>query len=121
MLTRVVAPVFILGSGIEAMNAWHDAQYAEEAEAHRYLVDIRQRLASEGNISVETVELVGSVADLLIHLAASHPGSMLVMGTHGRGGLGRAVVGSVAAEVMSRATTPVVIVPPHPTGDATTQ
>jgi nucleotide-binding universal stress UspA family protein len=117
LLARIVAPIFIVGSGIEAMKARHDAQYAEEAEAHRYLTDIRQRLASEGNISVETVELVGPVADQLIRLAASHSGSLLVMGTHGRSGLARAVVGSVAAEVMSRTTTPVVAVPPPHAGD----
>lgn len=117
MLTRVVAPVFILGSGVEAMKARHDAQFAEEAEAHRYLTDTRVRLTSEGNIGVETVELVGPVADQLIQLAAAHPGSVLVMGTHGRSGLVRAVVGSVAAEVMSRTTSPVVIVPPPVAGD----
>lgn len=121
VLARIVAPVFIVGSGIEAMKARHDAQYAEEAEAHRYLTDTRQRLASEENISVETVELVGPVADQLIRLAASHPGSVLVMGTRGRSGLVRAVVGSVAAEVMSQATTPVVVVPPPPAGDTETK
>lgn len=111
MLARVVAPVFILGSGVAAMKVRHDAQYAEEAEAHRYLIDTRQQLASKGNIGVETIELVGPVADQLIQIAASHPGSVLVMGTHGRGGVRKALVGSVAAEVMSRATTPVIIVP----------
>ncbi len=119
MLIRVFTPVFIIGSGVEAIKTRHDVQYAEEAEAHRYLTDTRQRLTREGNVSVETVELVGPVADQLIQLAASHHGSVLVMGTHGRSGLGRALVGSVAAEVMSRATTPVVIVPPHPTEAAT--
>ncbi len=118
MLARIVAPVFIVGSGVEAMKARHDAQYAEEAEAHRYLIDLRQRLADEGNKSVETAELVGPVAEQLIQLAASHPGSVLVMGSHGQSGLVRAVVGSVAAEVMGRATTPVVIVPRHRTSDA---
>jgi nucleotide-binding universal stress UspA family protein len=114
MLARIVAPVFIVGSGVEAMKARHDVQYAEEAAAHRYLLGLRQRLADEGNMNVETAELVGPVAEQLIQLAASHPGSVLVMGTHGRSGLVRAVVGSVAAEVMSRATTPVMIVPSPP-------
>lgn len=110
-LVRVVAPIFILGSGVDAMKARHDAQYAEEAEAHRYLVEMRQRVAAEMQLDVETTELLGPVADQLMHLAESRRGSLLVMGTRGRGGLARLVVGSIAAEVMARTTTPVVIVP----------
>lgn len=111
VLVRVVAPVFVLGSGVDAMKARHDAQYEEQAEAHRYLVETRQRVAAETSLDVETTELVGPAANQLMHLAASHSGSLLVMGTHGRTGLARLVAGSVAAEVMSRAKTPVVIVP----------
>lgn len=118
LLVRVVPPVFILGSGVEAMNARHDAQYAEEVEAHCYLVATRERLEREENISAETLELVGPVADQLTHLVRAHPGSLLVMGTRGHGGLARVILGSVAAQVMSRATTPVVIVPPRPVDEA---
>ncbi len=117
LLVRVVPPVFILGSGVEAMQARHDAHYAEEVEAHRYLVATRERLARESNISAETLELFGPVADQLIHLSEVYPGSVLVMGTRGHGGLAWVVLGSVAADVMSHATTPVLIVPPRPTGD----
>jgi nucleotide-binding universal stress UspA family protein len=119
LLARVVAPIFMLGSGVEVVKARHDAQYAEEAEAHHYLMELRQRLAREGDIRMDTVELIGPVADHLIRLAASYPGSLLVMGSHGRSGLARAVIGSVAAAVMRQATTPVVIVPPRWDGDAT--
>lgn len=118
LLVRVVAPVFILGAGVEVVEAQRQAQYAEEVEAHRYLVETRQRLTAETQLRVETVELQGPIADQLTHLAATHAGSVLVMGTHGHGGLARVVVGSVAAEVLSRATTPLVIVPSRPTKDA---
>jgi nucleotide-binding universal stress UspA family protein len=43
---------------------------------------------------------------------------VLVMGTHGHSGLRRVVVGSVAADVLRRATTPLIIVPSRPTKDA---
>lgn len=118
LLVRVVAPIFVLGSGVEAMKARHDAQYTEEAEAHRYLVALRQRVAREATVSAETLELVGPVADQLIHLSARYPESVLVMGTHGRSGLARVIVGSVAAEVMNRATTPLVVVPSRLAKDA---
>lgn len=114
LLVRVVPPVFILGAGVDTLKAQHDTQYAEEAEAHRYLVEVRQRIAAETQLTVETSELVGPIAEHLTHLAAAHRGSVLVLGTHGRGGLARVVIGSVAAEVMDRATTPVIIVPSHP-------
>lgn len=111
VLVRVVAPIFILGAGIEALEAQREARYAEEAKAHRYLVETRERVASEAHIPVETIELVGPVAEQLTHLAAARQGSILVMGTHGQTGLARVMVGSVAADAMRRATTPLLIVP----------
>jgi len=37
---------------------------------------------------------------------------MIVIGTHGRSGLNRFIMGSVAEEVLRRARVPVVVVPP---------
>lgn len=113
VLVRVVAPQFMIGAGVEAIKAQREAQYAEEAEAHHYLVETRKRVAAETHLPVETIELVGPVAEQLTHLAASRPGSVLVMGTHGRTGLARVALGSVAAGALKHATTPLVIVPSH--------
>ena len=114
VLVRIVAPIFMIGAGVEAIEMQRQAQHAEEAEAHRYLVDTRERLATETQAALETTELVGPVGEHLTQLAAGHPGSVLVVGTHGRSGLARLVVGSVAADVLRRATTPLVIVPSRP-------
>lgn len=115
-MVRVVAPVFLIGAGVEAIEMQRQAQHAEEAEAHQYLVDMRQRIASETTVDVETIELVGPVGEHLAQLAATHPGSVLVVGTHGRSGLARVVVGSVAADVLRRAITPLMIVPSRSVG-----
>jgi len=45
-------------------------------------------------------------------LAESRPGDLLVIGTHGRSGFERLVLGSVAEKVVRRATRPVLTVPP---------
>ena len=45
--------------------------------------------------------------------AASLPADLLVMGTHGRGGLDRLVLGSVAEKVLRKAQCPVLTVPPQ--------
>lgn len=117
VLVRVAPPIFILGAGVEAQHAQREAQYAEEAEAHRYLVETRKRVAAETQLTVETIELVGPIAEQLTHLAASRKGSVLVVGSHGHSGLKRAIVGSVAADVLNRASTPLIIVPSKPGND----
>jgi nucleotide-binding universal stress UspA family protein len=55
-------------------------------------------------------EDVADVLDLAIREAGA---DLVVMSTHGRGGLGRSVFGSVANPLIRRAEVPVVLVPPH--------
>ena len=52
-----------------------------------------------------------SVAQGLLHLAARHQVDLIVIGTHGRSGIRRALLGSVAEEVLRHATCPVLVVP----------
>jgi nucleotide-binding universal stress UspA family protein len=119
LLVRVVAPTFLPGVGVEALETPRVAKFAEEAETRHYLIEARTRIAAEGQLSVEIAQVNGSVAEQLVYVAAALPGSVLVMGTHGRGGLARAVFGSVAADVLRASTTPVLIVPSHPAAEIT--
>jgi nucleotide-binding universal stress UspA family protein len=52
---------------------------------------------------------VGQILDVAAAMAAD----LIVMGTHGRGGFQRLVLGSVAERVLARAHCPVMAVPPH--------
>jgi nucleotide-binding universal stress UspA family protein len=52
-----------------------------------------------------------SVEDTILDVAESRGASLIVMGTHGRTGLARAVIGSVADRVLRRSPVPVVLVP----------
>lgn len=114
MLVRVVESPLVLGIGAEAAEVQREAQLAAEGEAHAYLAETKERLTSETSLEVETVERSGQVAEQLIRLAGTHPGSVLVMGTHGRGSLARVIIGSVAAEVLRHTPGPLVIVPSRP-------
>lgn len=79
----------------------------ERIAARDSLEPIAQNLRDRGQ--VVTVEYRrGPAAHEL--LAATQPGDMLVMVTHGRGGLGRWFMGSVAEAVIRRATVPVFLV-----------
>jgi nucleotide-binding universal stress UspA family protein len=52
----------------------------------------------------------GTVADTLIRLAGKHDALAIVVGTHGRGGLVRRLLGSTSQDVLRRARCPVVLV-----------
>jgi nucleotide-binding universal stress UspA family protein len=52
----------------------------------------------------------GAPADVILETAASERADLIVMSTHGHGGFGRWLYGSVADEVLCRATVPVLLV-----------
>ena len=66
-----------------------------------------------GGVQIET-RVVDAPADVAILEAAAEDGiELIVMSTHGRGGLGRWIYGSVADAILRDSPVPVLIVPPH--------
>ena len=79
----------------------------ERLAARDYLERIEQEVRDrQHTVTVEYRR--GSVADELI--AAARPEDLLIMATHGRGGLARWFLGSVAEAVLRRASVPVLLV-----------
>ncbi len=74
-----------------------------------YLEDLVSRLGA-GGVDAVAVKSEGDVAQRLIQRAKSEA-DLLVMATHGRGGLERAWLGSVADEVVHHVRLPVLLVP----------
>lgn len=58
----------------------------------------------------------GSASEEIVVFAESICAEMIVVGTHGRRGLRKLLLGSVAARVVERATCPVLIAAPEPIG-----
>jgi nucleotide-binding universal stress UspA family protein len=79
----------------------------ETAAAERYLDAIAKTFDSE---MIETVVRYGRPAERILQTAESRDNAMIVLASHGRGGLGRAVVGSVAGRVAQAATRPLFVV-----------
>lgn len=69
-----------------------------------------ERFLRRHDLSFKTLTLVGSPAQEILLAATREKAQLIVMGTHGRGFLGRAVMGSVAQNVVSGATVPVLLV-----------
>ncbi|MEQ0557978.1 universal stress protein [Amycolatopsis sp. NEAU-NG30] len=65
-------------------------------------------------VRIETAVRLGLAADLLLADAAD--AALIVLGSHGLGGLRGALIGSVALRVAAEASCPVVVVPGHQPG-----
>lgn len=74
-----------------------------------YLAAVRQRLEAAG-IDVETEHPEGRYAEAIVNRAIHHGADLIIMTTHGYGGLKRAVIGSVADEVVRTAPCPVLLI-----------
>ena len=72
-----------------------------------------ERIATTG---VKTALLVGDPAAEILRYARAHGVDLLVIGTHGRTGLRRLVLGSVAEHVVRQAPCPVMVVRPKEPG-----
>jgi nucleotide-binding universal stress UspA family protein len=87
-----------------------DEQVAVVREAETYLAAVAERLARRGVKNVETGVWYGPAATAIIEGAKLKRADLIVMSTHGRSGLGRLIVGSVAESVLRGTTTPLCIV-----------
>ena len=84
-----------------------------ETAVRRTLRPAERRLKSLGVADVVVDTTWGQHdAEEIVQAADRYGASMIVMGTHGRSGLARALLGSVAMGVMHHARVPVVFVPP---------
>jgi nucleotide-binding universal stress UspA family protein len=78
----------------------------EELKRHMAL------LAEETGWPVEPVLRTGSPRQEIVAELLDNPADLVVLGTHGRSGFERLLLGSVAADVVRRASTSVLVVPP---------
>jgi nucleotide-binding universal stress UspA family protein len=82
---------------------------AEQQEAAEYLAAAAGRMRSRG-FEVDCEQPQGPAAELIVQRAQEMEADLIAMTTHGRGGLGRLVFGSVADEVLRTAPCPVLLV-----------
>jgi nucleotide-binding universal stress UspA family protein len=80
-------------------------------ELRRFVLENR----TEGPCHVETTVLPGEARFEILREVAEHPVDLIVLGTHGRGGLDRLVLGSVAATVARKAPCSVLLISPEAT------
>lgn len=105
---------------------WHTSYVPLALEAQKELLDATKRLVEEsgakleqkfgkGRVRCEVLE--GYIKDKILEMAREWPADLIVMGSHGRRGFTRFLLGSVSEAVVSHAPCSVEIVKiPHPDG-----
>ena len=68
-------------------------------------------LAAAAGVNAQTALVGGSVPDAVLTTAQERGCDIIVMGTHGRSGIARAVLGSKTADVLARSPVPVLVAP----------
>jgi nucleotide-binding universal stress UspA family protein len=76
------------------------------------------RARAGGRVRIEGATRIGSAADEILRIAETGRYDLIVMGTHGRTGIRRLMLGSVAENVLRRAPIPVLTVRAHDAEDA---
>ena len=104
---HVVAPIIPAAYGSPISIA--DITTEMETQSKRQLQKLKAKGQKSG-VSVHTEVRVGDIDTEIRRAISDKKADLLVMGTHGRRGLSRLLMGSVAEEVMRDAKCPVLIV-----------
>lgn len=103
-----VEPPLYGGDAYGAAAAWQVL-----VEAEKWVADELEKWADEARkrkITVRTVVRNGSPSAEIVELASEEHADLVIMGTHGRGGMSRVLLGSVADRVIRTAPCPVLTV-----------
>ena len=107
LLRAAEAPAFAVGDPTEA-------QVRVVREAEEYLDAVKRRLQADTRAPIATAVWYGNPAETIAEAARFNRADMVVMTTHGRSGLGRILLGSVAESVIRSTATPILVL--HPDG-----
>jgi nucleotide-binding universal stress UspA family protein len=102
VLHIAVPPVVLYGEGMVAPEPeWYQEELIEK---------LHRLQPPDPKVVVEHRLLEGEPAEQIIRTARETQSDLIIMGTHGRTGLGRLLMGSVAEHVMRKAPCPVLTV-----------
>jgi nucleotide-binding universal stress UspA family protein len=93
-----------------------DLQTQLRLDEEGYLRDFAARCQERAGVRVQHELLEGQVTDALSRYAEDATIDLIVMTTHGRGGISRAWLGSVADSLIRYSTAPILLLRPSPDG-----
>ncbi len=108
MALRPLAPPFVEGVYISP-RAWDEIESSARDAVQKQLYALVSKAARAG-VRATSLIVVGSPHEQIVRAARLKRADMLVIGTHGRTGLGKLLLGSVAERVLATAGCPVLTV-----------
>jgi nucleotide-binding universal stress UspA family protein len=106
VINPVDSVIDVEAGGLPVAKNWYDNAQDRATSIQTTATE----LAAEHGIELDTVTEVGRPARAILEYADDHGIDQIVMGSHGRSGIDRTFLGSVAETVTRRARIPVTIV-----------
>jgi nucleotide-binding universal stress UspA family protein len=105
-----IDPTLVTGTGfaggVMTYDEKNDLVEAQRAAAQAHVDDT---VAELGLVGAETMVVVGDAGHEICRLAEELPASVVVLGTHGRSGIRRAIMGSTSDHVVRHCPCPVLV------------
>lgn len=110
LVVHVIEPTpYVAGGEFGGAEIYMKLEDATKRNAQSSMSKLMQRL-KKLQIKAESLLLRGAAHEQIVKAAKSKKADMIVIGTHGRTGLSKLFLGSVAGKVVSLATCPVMTV-----------
>jgi universal stress protein A len=109
-IVHVIEPTpYVAGDELGTAEIYTKLEETAKQNAEASMSKLLKRL-NKPNMKVQGFLLTGPASDEIVNAAKKKKANMIVIGTHGRTGLSKLLMGSVAGKVISLATCPVLTV-----------
>jgi nucleotide-binding universal stress UspA family protein len=110
IVVHVLSMLPVIPDAYVAPNVWDDLERGQRTTAERQLRGLVATARAAGARASGALIDIGVTHEQIVRFARARRADLIVMGTHGRSGLTRALLGSVASRVLATAKCPVLTV-----------
>jgi len=107
---HVIDPIDAGYSSVASVPGYSEDWYENEKESAETLFERAHDLAADHGADLDTAIELGRPSRVIVEYAVEHEFDHIVIGSHGRSGVSRILLGSVAETVVRRSPIPVTVV-----------
>lgn len=107
---NVIDPIDVGYGSAVGMPGYSEEWYEESKDEAETLFEAAQETADEHGVTLSTTTELGRPSQMIVEYADDNEFDQIIMGSHGRSGVTRILLGSVAETVVRRSPVPVTVV-----------